>query len=173
MTGQTFKNLSTKHAIKQEYSSKSCRSVATRQQVNWQQISKYVFKLSFHFSAHHRQRWVWKIWLAHKICLFNKAKNNKLVSPQGFTASSGGSCAFIEYQRALTFRTAGKPLWLAALSRFNKSLSLMCFTFIQPWPYMLHNFHYSSYCWNSETVDPWWWWWRRGVSDVQFACADY
>lgn len=38
MAGQTFKNLSSRHAIKQERSSKQSGSAATPQQVNWQQI---------------------------------------------------------------------------------------------------------------------------------------
>lgn len=38
MAGQTFKNLSSSHAIKLERTSKHCGRVATPQQVNWQQI---------------------------------------------------------------------------------------------------------------------------------------
>lgn len=38
MAGQTFKNLSSRHAIKLERSSKHRGSVATPQKVNWQQI---------------------------------------------------------------------------------------------------------------------------------------
>lgn len=80
MAGQTFKNLSSSHAIKLERTSKHCGRVETPQQVNWQQILSWEVCFQswcFQSSAHLGQRWAF---------LLNITKNNKYASPQGVTA---------------------------------------------------------------------------------------
>lgn len=82
-----LKNLSSRHAIKPEHSSKHCGSEAARHWVNWpQQISilaKYVFNLGLFNSVRLTDRDELEKFGQYIEFLLNMAKNNKLVYCRG------------------------------------------------------------------------------------------